>query len=416
MIKIKIPNNNINERKYILDIIFNEFLGLKYSLEIGSQDYEINLDNKKILTIKDTFFNKYPKDLEYLKLENIPSAIEEIDIFAASFFMLTRWEEYVNKNRDIHDRFPANESLAFREGFLDRPVVNEYLEVLKTELLKLDNGLVFKKYEYNLLVTHDVDAPLMYTSFKNHCKASILDVLQRRDINLLINRNIGYIKTKFFKKKDPFDTFDCLMNLSEKHRLKSYFFFMGKGLTGYDNMYKSSDKFIGKLVKKIKDRGHYVGIHPTYDAYDNVEQFKKEKNELEKNLATEIIFGREHYLRFEVPTTWQIWEENGMEWDSTLSYADKEGFRCGVCYEYSVFNILTRQKLNLKEKPLIVMEGSFTTYQKDMSPKEMEYKIFNLINRVKKYNGEFVFLWHNSNFYTDEWEEYKYIYERILKT
>lgn len=118
MIKITIPKNNIAERKYILDIIFDEFLGLKIEvIEDGNcQDWIIELENQKSLTIKDTFFNKYPKDLEYLKLENIPNKIEELDIFAASFFMLTRWEEYVNKNRDSHARFPATESLAQSQG------------------------------------------------------------------------------------------------------------------------------------------------------------------------------------------------------------------------------------------------------------------------------------------------------------
>ena len=166
MINITIPVNNINERKYILDIIFNEFLGLKYTLEYGSKDYEIKLENKKNLTIKDTFFNSYPNDLEYLKLENIPQKIEDLDIFAASFFMLTRWEEYVNKNRDIYDRFPATESLALKQGFLDKPIVNKYVEELKDMLLELDNSLVFKERKYELFLTHDVDIPLKYSSFK----------------------------------------------------------------------------------------------------------------------------------------------------------------------------------------------------------------------------------------------------------
>lgn len=133
MIKITIPNNNICERKYILDIIFDEFLGLDFKViqNDDCKNWIIELPNKQVLTIKDTFFNKYPKDLDYLKLENIPQKIEELDIFAASFFMLTRWEEYVNKARDSHNRFPATESLAYKQGFLDRPIVNEYLEEFK---------------------------------------------------------------------------------------------------------------------------------------------------------------------------------------------------------------------------------------------------------------------------------------------
>jgi len=414
LINIKIPNNNINERKYILDIFFDEFFGLDYNLEIGLTDYEINLENGKKLILKDTFFNKYPKKLEYLKLENIPKKIEELDIFAASFFMLTRWEEYVNKNRDNHNRFSATESLAFKEGFLDRPIVNEYVEELKNMLLNLDSHIVFKKREFKFIPTHDVDAPLLHYSLSKHIKASLVDLLKRKSIKLFFERNIDFFLTKLKFKKDDFDTFEYLMNESEKAGLKSYFFFMGKGLTGYDNMYDSSNPFIKKLVEQIKNRGHFIGMHPTYNAYNDRNQFVKEKKELEKNLEASIIFGREHYLRFELPTTWQIWDDNGMQWDSTLSYADREGFRSGVCYEYSVFNILTRKKLKLKEKPLIVMESSFIGYQATITLEEMEKKIKLLVEEVKKYNGDFVLLWHNSSFYTPEWKDFKGVYERIL--
>jgi Family of unknown function (DUF7033) len=415
MIKIKIPNNNIAERKYILDIIFDEFLGLDHQLDIGSQDYEIELQNKKVLTIEDTFFNNHPNDLEYLKLKNIPNAIEELDIFAASFFMLSRWEEYVNKNRDAHNRFPAYESLAFKQGFLGRPIVNEYVEELKSMLLELDDGLVFKTYKFGVMLTHDVDVPLKYTSFKNGLREIVGDIVKRKNIKLAIQNIILKIKVILGLEKDPFDTFNYLMDVSEKVGVKSYFFFMGKGLSKFDNMYDSGDEFINKLITNIKKRAHHIGIHPTYNTYNDVTQFTKEKQELEKNLDVNITFGREHFLRFEVPTTWQIWEDHGMSWDSTLSFADKEGFRCGVCYEYSVFNILTRKKLNLKEKPLIVMEGSFATYQPNIKPEDMEDKIKSLINQVRKYNGEFVFLWHNSSFNTSMWKKYQDIYERVLK-
>ena len=413
-INVKIPNNNLNERKYILNIIFNEFLGLEYVLKIGSADYEIELENKKVLDIKDTFFNKYPKDLEYLQLENMPNKIEDLDIFSASFFMLTRWEEYVNKNRDAHNRFPAYESLAFKQGFLNRPVVNEYVEELKKALLVLDDSLVFKKYEYKFLLTHDVDALLKYNGLKNGLIEIAGDILKRKSIKNVFSSILRQYRVHTGIQKDPYDTFDYLMDISEKIGLKSYFFFMGKGVTKFDNQYDSSDEFVKNLAVKIKERGHYIGMHPTYNAYNNQEQFLKEKQELKKNLDSSLAFGREHYLRFEVPTTWQIWEDNGMIWDSTLSYADKEGFRCGVCYEYSVFNILTRKKLKLKEKPLIVMEGSFATYQPNIKPEEMEEKIKLLIEQVKKYNGEFVFLWHNSSFNTPLWKKYQNIYGRIL--
>ena len=411
MIYIKIPNNNIPERKYIIDILFKEFLGLKYILEIGSQDYEIILPNKKKLIIEDTFFNKYPKDLEYLKEENIPKNIIELDIFSASFFMLTRWEEYVNKTRDIHNRFPAIESLAYKEGLLDRPIVNELLEEFKEKLLGLDDGLIFKKRVFSYILTHDIDVAQKYSSLKSGLREIFDDFFKRKNILLGFYHLWNKIVVHAHLKKDPFDTYDYLMDISERLGTKSYFFLHSSNQAKQDI---NNDKFLKKIVKKIRKRSHFLGYHPSYDAYNNHDIFRRDKQAIEEITNTKLEVGRQHYLKFEVPKTWQIWEDNGMVWDSTLGYADKEGFRCGVCYEYSVFNILTREKLRLKEKPLIVMDGSFASYQEGVSHKQMKNEILSLINTTKKYQGEFVFLWHNSSFNTQEWESYQDIYREVL--
>ena len=391
MIKINIPNNNLNERKYIIDIIFNEFLGLDYHLEIGSKDYEIELKNKKVLTIKDTFFNRYPNDLEYLKLENIPNKIEELDIFSASFFMLTRWEEYVNKNRDSHNRFPAYESLAYKQGFLDRAIVNEHVEWLKQELLRLDSSLKFKERKFELILTHDVDHIRQWKSWKQIGRVALGDIVKRKDIGLAVERFAEYFLIKREKIKDPYDTFDWLMDKSEAIGVKSRFYFMSGGVTEHDNNYNIKDKKVLELIEKIKKRGHIIGIHPSYNAYNNSEQFKKEKELLQEVCRCEIVEGREHYLRFEVPTTWQIWEDNGMHLDSTCGYADKEGFRCGTGDEFSVFNILSRKKLNLKERPLVVMDCSLFDYNNNSYNEAKEN-----INQMKKNINKLTMLWHNS--------------------
>ncbi len=445
MINIKIPNNNLEERTYIIDTIFKEFLGLEYSTSIDKEaiNWEMTLQNGKKLSFEDHFFNKYPSSLEYLKIESFPSQvvfeknrfiIEKdipvlygtgklketgngficgIDIFASSFFMITRWEEYVNKNRDTHNRFSAFESIAYKFNFLDRPVVNEYLEMLKNMILYLDKNESFKSRDFQFILTHDVDYIYKWDTAKKFIRHLAGDIVKRKSPIEFMKSIIGYSALKLNLKKDPFDTFDYLMDISERINTKSYFFFMAEGVTKYDNNYKSDSKQVKELIKKIKKRGHFIGIHPSYNAYNKNDQFLKEKKELENNLDTKITFGREHYLRFEVPTTWQIWDNNQMSWDSTLSFADKEGFRCGVCYDFSTFNILTRKKLNLKEKPLIMMESSFV-YQKNISPLEMEKKISDLIETVKMYNGNFTMLWHNSSFNILEWKEYKKVFERVL--
>lgn len=440
MIEVYIPNNNLKERKYIVDLFFNKFLDLEYVIKIGSKDYEIVLKNSKKIIIKDAFFNNFPDDLEYLKLENIPKYViytenqfmpEEdipivygdenltvnkdeiycgIDIFASSFFMLTRWEEYVNRERDSHDRFPSEASLSFKNKFLNRPIVNEYIEMLKKMLISLDSSLDFKTHSYKFILTHDIDHLYAWDSFMKFILNLARDLIRRTSLKNFFNSIAYYAKVKLKIKNDPYDTYGYIMDLSESIGVKSYFFFMAEGLTSYDNHYSSSSDSAKKIISNILSRGHYLGIHPTYNAYNNMDQFRKERDELEKNFKTKIAFGREHYLRFELPTTWQIWNDNNILWDSTLNY-DVDGFRCGICYEYNVFNILTQESLQLKEKPLIVMDANNID---KLTPIEMEDHIKELIRKVEKYHGEFVFLWHNSSFNTAKWQKYKSVYENII--
>ncbi len=445
MIKINIPNNNIKEREYIIDIIFDEFFGLEYQIIIGTGNYEIILDNGSKLIFEDHFFTKYSNDLEYLKVENIPSKINfttnkfiqeddipvifgksfleirnsdsiicGIDMFASSFFMLTRWEEYVNKTRDAHKRFPATESLAFKNNFLDRPIVNEYVEMLKNMMLSLDKNIVFKKKNFKLFLTHDVDELYQWKSWKHVLRVGLGDIIKRRSISLAFERIAEYFLIKREKINDPFDTFDWLMDKSESISIKSRFYFMSGGVTSYDNRYKIGEKKSLELISKIKKRKHIIGFHPSYNAYNNTRQFKKELELLEKTAKTKITEGREHYLRFEVPTTWQIWEDNGMKIDSTCGYADKEGFRCGTGNEYSVFNILTRKKLKLRERPLIYMDDNRPSGKRINDEKILVDNINNLKHKNIKYNSYNTFLFHQNIFLLKK-INYKDIYETVIK-
>ena len=450
--KISIPNDNMQERKYIIDILLEEFLGLEYETKVeggkkkGKENYEIILENGNKLIIEDHFFYKFKKDLEYLDEKNIPQKVEfaknnfivednipiiyginkiqianhksqitltcGLDIFASSFFMLTRWEEYVNKTRDNHNRFPAYASLAYKNSYLNRPIVNEYIEMLWNMLKFLGCKQKRKKKEFEFVLTHDVDIAYKYKKLLSGVREIAGDIIKRKNLKFAFENSLNKLLTHLKLKKDPFDTYDYLMDISEMVGTKSYFFLHSSNSAKQD---VNNDKFLKEVAKKILDRGHYLGYHPSYNAYNNLEIFIKDKEKIENIIEHKLTFGRQHYLRFEVPTTWQIWEEAGMEWDSTLGYADKEGFRCGVCSPYSVFDIIKRKKLQLKEKPLIAMEGSFIVYQSEMIPKQIEQRIKKLIEKVKKYNGEFVFLWHNSSF-GGSWKKYEDIYKKTLKS
>lgn len=413
MIKISIPDNNLAERKYILDIIFDEFLGLEYQIVKNEtcQNWEIELSGKKLI-IKDTFFNRFPKTKEYLKMENIPEIIEELDIFAASFFMFTRWEEYVNKTRDNHDRFPATESLAFKNGFLDRPVVNEYVEILKKMLLELDNSLKFKIHNSKLFISCDVDQPFDCTveNLQNLIRVGAGDILKRKSIREFIKRVRRYIFNKFENYKyDENYTFDWYMDTCEKAGIKAVFYFISTSIELQNGCYELQDKKIQKLIKYIDSRGHEIGVHGSYQTYQDKEKAKKQKNMLDDilnslGISQKVVGNRQHYLRWNSAITPSVLEYAGFLYDATGSYADRPGFRYGVCYEFSMFDFLNRKKLDIKQRPLIVMECSIIDklYMGLGYGEEALQTMKDLKQKCFKYNGNFSLLWHNSHFKTKE--------------
>jgi hypothetical protein len=438
----------MEERTYAVQVLLEEFLGLTCFISVGQTIFaaEITLKNGRRLLIEDHFFKGFPNPLSYLRPENIPSQVPRltrqdcpflseadlpviyghpsvevagdqvrcgVDIFASAFFMLTRWEEYVRPERDVHGRFPAAASLAFREGFLHRPVVNEYLELLWNLLTHAGIDHKRKERRFEAVITHDVDYPLLWNNLFSLIRKTGGSLLKRRNPNEAIFYIRNYCLSKQGKAKDPFDTFDYLMTQAETHGLKAHFFFLCGGEHALDNPHSFPQPFIGKLIKEIESRGHYTGFHPSYETCRQPSLFRKELGKLNAVAQSPARIGRQHFLRFEVPTTWQIWEDNGMEWDSTVYYAEAAGFRCGVCWAFPVFNILTRKTMHLREIPLTLMEGTFLNYLK-LSPENMMEESKRILDTVKLYHGSFVLLWHNSVINTPEWQPYKSVYEQIF--
>jgi hypothetical protein len=434
MLKVIIPNNNIPEREYIINTLLSDYLGLHYTIIANEscQHYSIYFDNNE-LVIKDCFFNNYPNALSYLTANALPDKIvcvkndftvekdipviygsDELtvtnnkivcgmDFFASSFFMLTRWEEYINKSRDEHMRFPDSETVAYKYNFLNRPVVNEYIEMLWGLLFKLGYKGERKKRSYELILTHDID----HLDYPRTFKIILGDILKRKNIKLAWKHLMAYLKTG----KNPYDTFNFIMTLSEKLGLKSHFYFMSSDSNKQPDtrFYLNSKRFRDK-VKEVKSRGHMIGFHPGYYTYNNPERWSYEKKLLENATRESITEGRQHYLRFESPMTFRLWEKNNMAIDSTMGYALKEGFRCGTGDIYPVFDFLERRQMLLRERPLIIMDGTLQPYSHEQS-----LEIFkHYIALGKRYNSAITLLFHNSTFYGEDWGGYDSLYLKAL--
>lgn len=447
MLRIFHPPGYLSERQYIYDVLIREFLGFDYSIEVyDGKDVRITLQGDplgKVLIISDILFQtpeeqwltsaSLPKQpLNWWDVSDLPgntlfsrlpiiygrvavgpslyNETEEgivlgLDVFGGAFFMLTRYEELVKHDRDQLGRFPAKASLALQEGFLERPIVNEYLDILWRTLERLWPQLQRQSRVYRVLLSHDVDRPLCTVGrgLLQILKSGMADIVMRHDVSLALHRLRSYVQTRQGPCDcDPCNTFDFIMNLSEQHGRQSAFYFITDNTAGaVDADYSLDDPWIRGLIRRIHERGHELGLHPSYNTYRDPAQTKRELEKLLQVSAEEGICqkdwgGRQHYLRWESPTTWQNWEDAGLGYDSTLSFADHVGFRCGICYEYPVFNLRTRQRLKLHERPLIVMEVTLLGYMSFSWEASMK-KILELSAICKNFEGDFTLLWHNNN-------------------
>jgi len=329
--------------------------------------------------------------------------------------MLTRWEEIIEKDKDEHQRSKAKNSVASKWGFLHRPIVDEYVDLIWNCLVHLGYKGSRKQHSYELIITHDVDEIQKWDGSSTATKTVAGDILKRKSLKLA-QANLKQIKaTKKGLIRDPYDTFEELMDISDSKGVKSHFFFLHYGTHENDQNYTWDNPHVGEAIEKIKERGHHVGLHPSYNTFNQLDLLESEKAEFESRFNADSTTGRQHYLRFETPTTWQNWEDVGMKWDSTMYYSESLGFRCGTCREFPVFNVLTRQRLKLKELPMTFMDSSFFKRIEAGESDQLLSELKEYADVIKNHGGKFVLLWHTNYLNLNVFKEHKEFYLNLLK-
>ncbi len=348
------------------------------------------------------------------------STFVRYDIIGLIYWMFLRIEESRKDCLDVHGRFPASKSHAFKYNYLERPIVDEWLSVIG-ELLKITMpSIELKKHTFSFLLSHDVDRPSRF-GFNSITKLAlniVIDLVKYKKISsIYMGPLIRYKTAETLYSRDPFNTFEYIMAVSEACNIKSAFYFLcGNTSKRYDSDYEINNRSVVNLIQKIKERGHEVGLHPSYNSskdrniiFNEAKQLRKVLNDL--NIKQESIGSRMHYLRWIHQDTLISLDAAKIAYDTTLGYADHVGFRCGTCFDYPGFDINNDKLLTIRIRPLIVMDGTITGYMKfGLSSKGFE-KIMHLKSICEFYKGNFTLLWHNCSLLKDEERSY---YESIL--
>lgn len=348
--------------------------------------------------------------------------VTNIDIFAVIFFMLSRLEELDESKLDNHGRFPAKASVAYIHGFLERPIVDEYVEFLWSMMKYLWPDLKRKKNSSEIIIGCDVDTPFDCSSksFSNLIRPLIGDVLKRRSMKLALSRlrrfRSYHNELQINYNLDPYYTFDYYMDVVERAGLKAIFFFIPDSSQPMNGCYDLEDEKILFLLKKITSRGHSIGLHGSYQSYNDRDILLNGKEKLDSvlnsiGLSEQLVKNRQHYLRWDVKTTPEILEEVGIDIDYSGGYADHIGFRYGTSKQFNLWSWKHCKMLKVKEQPLIIMENSIFEYQCLPYNQVTLDSVLNLKREVLKYGGNFTFLWHNSNVIH---KEEKWFFEKLL--
>ena len=335
------------------------------------------------------------------------------DLFAAIFYMVSRYEEYLPHREDEHGRFASNESLAVQAGFNEEPVVDQWACMLQQLITKRYPDYAMPRRSYQFVQTVDIDAAWCYLH-KGLFRTTVgllRDLIARRDIEEVRRR----WQVLLGREHDPFDTFDYILEQRQKVP-ESYLLFFTL-LADYGQYDKPANYLNPKTRELLQHLGDYakMGIHPGYNSLEQPKNVDKEKRRLEDILHRTIVRSRYHFLRLQLPLSYRILLHAGIRHDYSMGYADTTGFRAGISVPYPFYDLERDSETELTIHPFCVMDTTLQRHMK-LTQEEGVERYRTLIENVKKVNGVFCCIVHNQNLCElYGWQGWRSVYEQMLE-
>ncbi|MBO6118343.1 MAG: polysaccharide deacetylase family protein [Bacteroidales bacterium] len=418
-----------NRLGYTINLIFNELLGVDYMVTTSTDQF-IALSGAKLsycknkiydelhIACKDLLFetNIYSFDTECITEDSVPKIFINresddslgFDVFAAVFYMVSRYEEHLPFIKDEHSRFCATDSIAYKNGFLDKPVVNIWAECLKKELAAKYPELKFKKREFNFVNTIDVDQAYSYKGKGLYRSlGGLARDISKKDFRACIDR----IKVLLTLEKDPYDCFDYLLNVKTKYKLNTIFFFLFARHSRFDKNISVYNHSFLTLIKKLSDYTT-IGIHPSYFSAEYPGEVDGQIKRLSDVIHKSVKCSRFHYLRFSLPQSYRNLIASGIHEDYSMGYANTAGFRAGICVPYNFYDLEKDCETKLRLHPFMFMDVALKNGMNLKADKAFEV-MQKFIDAVKAVGGEFISIWHNESLSSDRiWQGWRQVYQK----
>ncbi len=339
---------------------------------------------------------------------NLPS-----DPLAASFYLITRYEEYLNNHRDAHGRFPAECSILTKFNLLRKPVVNIWARILGEKMAKQFAGFYLPEPRFTFIPTIDIDNAWAY-AHKGFWRSA--GALARAAITHPGTDVKERIEVLLRKKRDPFDTYRLLNECFEGREEQVRFFFLLGDYSRYDKNISWKNHHLQQLIRET-DQRYRVGIHPSYSASQSKEShlISDERRRLEKITGKKITRSRFHYLKLHIPESYRHLIKAGISEDYSMGYPSHTGFRAGICTPYFFYDLHREATTSLKIIPFQVMDVTLKDYLK-LTPEEAMTEIGELMAEVRKCGGIFSAIWHNESLTgRGAWKGYDDLFRKMIE-
>ncbi|MDE3213829.1 MAG: polysaccharide deacetylase family protein [Bacteroidota bacterium] len=335
----------------------------------------------------------------------------EFDLFAATFYMVSRYEEYLPSPLDLHGRFNPKESIAYQNGFLEIPVVDQWIIYFGDALGRRYPELTFKKPQFNAILTYDVDVAYKFRGrgiFRQLGSAL-------RDFWELNFQNLAQrIQTIVFQKPDPWDTYTYLREAISQSGLRSIFFFLVGDRSAQD---RNLDIGSGTMKQLVNHMSHFsqIGIHPSYCSSEEPQRIFWEKQRLESLSGSNIKYSRQHFLKFTLPNTYLKLIDAGIQEEYSMGFPYVAGFRAGTSHPFLFYDLSSESITPLKVYPVTFMEGNFLE-KSPPDPDQAILAVTQLIEMVHAAGGTFVSIWHNHTVsQTPQYIQWRRVHEAMLR-
>lgn len=326
------------------------------------------------------------------------------DLLTLSFLLLSRAEEVLLPERDQYGRFPFQGSLAAKYGFITLPIVDEWAMLLRQALSERLPVEELGRNTPSLHPTHDMDTARRFPSLFAAARTILGgDLLRLKSPRIAMRSLRQYTASRTHPEKDPeLLGAEALLEVSRRCGFSSEFYFMGLERGEDDFRYDVSVPAVRAFSRKVREAGMVCGFHASRLTAADAARFRLEQRRVSAALGMPAHCGRQHFLCFDALKTPRVWQECGVEYDDTLSFADHEGFRCGTCHAYPLYDLKNDRALTVLERPLMAMDGTLQGYR-GLSRAEALASLRQLFDRCCAVEGDFVLLWHNGCVFR-EWE------------